>query len=703
MCKKIITYAIILARKCSYAKKSEAIDRLLRENPSLGERRFGLPDIGKRIDGDFFNPTVQEIADAIDFYGYEVRDEFITVKKDIDLGGGNPTNFKPFPLSIKRMKDSLDHSLMYKYPYTEGDDNIRSILLDYIEELGFRNDIPYSYEDIDSHGLCVHNLTFLPSTSIAFNMIINIIAKPGDVILIPGPNYGLFTIRAERAGAEVEIFPLEKEDGWLPNPKKLASKIDDINEALQKVYNRRKGYVPRVIAYLNTNPSNPTGKVMGEKHTKLLKEIAQVCQERGAFIIDDLVYRDAVFEEKNIAKPIATIPGTFRNTISLFGLSKSYGLASLRAGFVVADEIIIRELINRIFQGMDSAPDIVGQALAGAYNTSEERKRVYKEYFTELREIYKSKYNLLVSLVRGIDAVSKKYKGLVLEKLKITDLSEKEIEKLLTGLPYVDIPPKLEPEAGFFTILDFTKVKGMKYKGSVINTERDLLKFFYKTCRIRFLVGQSISWPNKEDLVGRVTFAIEDDLLIHSFKLMHEALEKLLPGDEYQIRLNKLEDQEQMAHIKIDGWRNAYDNIVSAKYLKSLDYEQQTERYIASFEEYKDLVLVAAKDDEILGYSCFDIKTDDKYDSELVSLYIKTDHLNKGIGSSLFKETAKLLHEKNCDNMIVWCFKDNENAKTFYKNNGGSIVEEKVDQIGEEKYEEVCFYFDLGLLNENPF
>lgn len=684
-------------------KKSEAIDRLLHENPALGERRFGLPDIGKRIDGDFFNPTVQEIADAIDFYGYEVRDEFITVKKDIDLGGGNPTNFKPFPLSIKRMKESLDTSLMFKYPYTEGDDNIRAILLDYIESLGFRNDVPYSYDDIDSHGLCVHNITFLPSTSIAFNMIINIIAKPGDVILIPGPNYGLFTIRAERAGAEVEILPLEEEDGWLVNPKKLANKIDDINEALQKVYNRRKGYVPRVIAFLNTNPSNPTGKVMGESESERLEQIAKVCQERGTFIIDDLVYRDVTFEEKNIAKPISTIKGTFRNTISLFGLSKSYGLASLRAGFVVADEIIIRELINRIFQGMDSAPDIVGQALAGAYNTTEERNIVYKEYFEELRHIYKLKFNLLLSLVEGIDAVDIKYKSLILEELKKTNLSQEEIDQLLKGMPFVSIPNNLIPEAGFFAILDFTKVKGMKYKGSIINTERDLLKFFYKTCRIRFLVGQSISWPKKDELIGRITYALDNDLIISSLKMMHEALEYLTRGDEYLIRLNRLEDQEQMAHIKVDGWRNAYDNIISAKYLKSLNYQQQTERYIASFEEYKDLVLVAVKDSQVLGYSCFDIKSDDKYDSELVSLYIKPTELNKGIGSSLFKETAKLLHEKKCDNMIIWCFKDNENAKAFYKDLGGSIVEEKTVTIGEEKYEEVCFYFDLDVLNANPF
>lgn len=684
-------------------KKSEAIDRLLRENPELGERRFGLPDIGKRIDGDFFNPTVQAIADAIDFYGYEVRDELITVLKDIDLGGGNPVNFKPFPLSIKRMKESLDHSLMYRYPYTEGDDNIRKILLDYVEELGFINNHPYSYDDIDEKGLCVHNITFLPSTSIAFNYIINIIAKPGDVILITGPNYGLFTIRAERAGAEVEILPLYKEDNWLVNPEKLALKIDDINEALQKVYNRRKGYVPRVVAFLNTNPSNPTGKVMGESEAKRLEGISQVCLERGVFVIDDLVYRDVVFDEANIAKPISSIPGAFRNTISLFGLSKSYGLASLRAGFVVADEIIIRELINRIFQGMDSAPDIVGQALAGAYNITDERKKVYNEYFSELRDLYKYKYNLLLSLVSGIESVDPLYKDRVIEAYSKTNFDNNEIAKLQKGLPYVTIPENLTPDAGFFVILDFTKVKGMKYKGGIINTERDLLKFFYKTCRLRFLIGQSISWPNEEELIGRITFALDDDLLINSFKLMHDALLKLMPGDDYIIRKNRLEDQEQMAHIKVDGWRNAYDNIVSAKYLKSLDYKSQTERYIASFEEYKDLVLVAVKDDEVLGYSCFDVKEDEKYDSELVSLYIKPGHLNKGIGSSLLKETAKTLYERNCKNMIIWCFKENENAKAFYKDLGGAIVEEKKALIGDESYEEVCFYFDLEFLNENPF
>lgn len=676
--------------------KSSAIDRLLQQNPNLGERRFGLPEVGGRYDGDSFNPTVQEIADAIEYYGFEVRDDDITTIPDIDLGSGNPTKYPPFPMAIDEMKKALD-SYMYKYPYTEGSDDIRKVLLDYIEKEGFINTTPYNYSDIDDNGLCVHNITFLPSTSIAFNMVVSIISKPGDVVLVTGPNYGLFTIRAERAGAEVEILPLSKEDHFLVNPEKLANKIDEINESLQKVYNRRKGYIPRVVAFVNANPNNPTGKVMGEKNASLLKEIGEVCLKRGVFIIDDLVYRDLTFDPDNIAKPIATIPGMFRNTISLFGLSKSYGMASLRAGFVVADEVIIRELINRIFQGMDSAPDIVGRALAGAFNVRPERDAIYQDYFSKLRIIYQKKYQLLKALVEGIDSIKDiSAKKKIQEKISNQISDSVLLEQALEGLPYTKFPDNLEPESGFFAILDFTKVRGMKYKNMVINTERDLLTFFYRTYRTRFLVGQSISWPYPNELVGRVTFAIEDNLIISALSQMNQSLHLLEPGEDYIIRKNLEKDQEQMAHIKIDGWRTAYDKIVASKYLNSLDYDSQTQRYLSSFDEYKDLVFVAVRGDEVLGYSCFMPEDKDKkYDSELVSLYVKKKEAGRGIGSNLLISTAKELYSLGKHNMIVWCFSDNINAISFYEGLGGLKVEEKIAKIGDETYLEYGIYFDL--------
>ena len=680
--------------------KSNAIERFLRENPNLSERRFGLPCVGNRTDLEKFNPTVQSIADAIEFYGYEVRDENITTIKDIDLGSGNPLNYKPFPLCIDEMKKCLDRTDLYKYPYTEGSDDIRKVLLDYIEQEGFINIEPYSYDDIDDKGLSVHNITFLPSTSIIFNIIINIISRPGDVVLVPGPNYGLFTIRAERAGAEVDIIPLEKEDNFFVNPDKLAAKIDEINESLQKVYNRRKGYVPRVVAFLNMNPSNPTGKVMGEKEEELLENIGKVCEERGVFVIDDLVYRDISYDENNIAKPMASIKGMFRNTISLFGLSKSYGLASLRAGFIVADEIIIREVVNRIFQGMDSSPEITGYALKGAFNTSIERKQAYNEYFVPLRKIYKHKYNLLKALVDGISSITEE-KELIEKEIK-EELKDNAY-KLLNGIPLISFPKNLEPNAGFFAILDFTKIKGMKYNNRIISTERDLLKFVYKTCRIRFLVGQSISWPYEDELVGRITYSISDKDLINSLYKLSEAISKLEEKEDYIIRYNVIEDQSQMAKIKIDVWRETYKNIIDDEYLNNLDLKKQTQKYFRSFDEYKDRVLVAVKNKEILGYSCFDAKTNSvKYDSELVSIYIKDR--NRGIGTALFNETVKELLSKNKKTMIIWCLKENKNAIKFYKKLGGVITESKQAKIGNKYYEEYGFFFDLKKLdNDNSF
>ena len=77
-----MSFFVIIILVISMLIKSNAIDRFLRENPQLSERRFGLPLVGNRLDMERFNPTVEKIADAINFYGYEVRDSEITTKKD---------------------------------------------------------------------------------------------------------------------------------------------------------------------------------------------------------------------------------------------------------------------------------------------------------------------------------------------------------------------------------------------------------------------------------------------------------------------------------------------------------------------------------------------------------------------------------------------------------------------------------------------
>jgi len=59
---------------------------------------------------------------------------------------------------------------------------------------------------------------------------------------------------------------------------------------------------------------------------------------------------------------------------------------------------------------MDSAPAIIGTALGGAFNATEQRYNAYNRYFKKLRKEYVRKLNLLKALVSGIDTVETKLK-----------------------------------------------------------------------------------------------------------------------------------------------------------------------------------------------------------------------------------------------------------------------------------------------------
>lgn len=496
--------------------QNSAIDRVLKKIPYLSERKFGFPEIGNRLDKKAFSPYVQEVKDAFCIYD-DILNNYYDKDLDINMTSGNPMNYKTFPPILDEINKYLLGNDLYKYPYSEGDDKVRRILLEYIERLGFTNNDAYSYDDIDEKGLSINNLTLTVSTSHAFNIVLDIIANKHDVILMTAPNYGLFSFKPERLDIDVEIVELKSENNYFIDPNDLENIIIKTNNKLKEKY-KDLPYTPKVVAFVNSNPNNPLGNVMGKNEYELLLNISSICQKYGLFVIDDLIYRDICFDSNNLSLPVATIPGMFRNTISLFGLSKSYGLASLRAGFIVADEVIIREVINRIFREMDAIPAIIGEALLGAFKKNDKE---YNDYFIKLREEYEYNFNLFKALIDGINTCNIKYKNKVKEDVA-KYCFDYDIENGIN-----DISININPKAGFFTIIDFTNLKGKKYNGKVIETEEDLLMFFYKTIYLRFLIGKSFAWPNKNELVGRFTFAKNKEEIINCAVKMKEAISKL--------------------------------------------------------------------------------------------------------------------------------------------------------------------------------
>ena len=311
------------------------------------------------------------------------------------------------------------------------------------------------------------------------------------------------------------------------NPQKLAQRIDEINLNLKNQY-PSLGYVPKVVAFLNENPHNPLGKVMSEKNKEILEGIGNVCLSRGVFVIDDLIYRDLTYDRNNLAKPMASYEKFFDNTITITGLSKSYGLASIRSGMVVANEAIIRAIRNVIFQTMDSSPLLQGVALAGAFNTSSRRRQVYSEYFNPIIREYQYRLELLKALINGLDSISNPTLRLEIEKDIRTYANEYNLSDLLEGIPDVDFVKGTIPDSGFFELLDFTALKDKEgERGRIITDEKELLKYLYEQEKIKLILGQSISWPNEEQLIGRVTTALSREDLVEHFGAMNKCLRKL--------------------------------------------------------------------------------------------------------------------------------------------------------------------------------
>ena len=500
----------------------DSLKQIIERNPILEHHVRGLPNLGENLIDGQFSEEVSKIYDAFELYGndlYELENEEIKNISSRSLGGGSPMRTSSFPLCKEALLNVICSDELSDYPMAAGDEESREIILEYIKQEGFKS----------NSGLSKDNIIFTVSSTHAFNIISSIIARPHDVILMTGPNYGLFTFVPERiSGATVEILPLSEDDNWYVNPQKLSKRIDDINIKLKAQYGESLGYTPKVVAFLNENPHNPLGKVMNENNKEILEGIGNVCLSKGVFVIDDLIYRDLTYDRKNLAKPMASYEKFFDNTITITGLSKSYGLASIRSGMVVANEIIIRAIRNKIFQTMDSSPVLQGRALAGAFNASERRKREYDNYFDPIIEEYKYRLELLKALINGLDFIDDSSVRNKIEKDIRNNAFGYNVNQILEGIPNVDFVNGTLPDSGFFEMLDFTQLKNkVAENGRIISDEKELLKYMYEQEKIKLILGQSISWPNEEQLIGRVTTALPREDLVEHFSAMNKCLRKL--------------------------------------------------------------------------------------------------------------------------------------------------------------------------------
>lgn len=164
------------------------------------------------------------------------------------------------------------------------------------------------------------------------------------------------------------------------------------------------------------------------------------------------------------------------------------------------------------------------------------------------------------------------------------------------------------------------------------------------------------------------------------------------------IRKVREEDIPSIVDIQINGWKTAYKGIIKDNILNSMNRDERIEKRKKDYKE--NGFIVAELNKEVVGF-CRYIDSNQftpeilDIDCELLALYVKLELKCSGIGTKLFQFVINECKMKNKTKMILWCLKDNEPAKKFYKKMGGEIIKERIIEIGEQNYYEVGFKYNL--------
>ena len=160
------------------------------------------------------------------------------------------------------------------------------------------------------------------------------------------------------------------------------------------------------------------------------------------------------------------------------------------------------------------------------------------------------------------------------------------------------------------------------------------------------------------------------------------------------IRYYEEKDIYEVAKIIVDDWKIAYKGIIDSRYLENLNYEDKAKRIKEKYSKQKALVYI--ENDEIKGYCRFGENRDNEKEyGEIYALYIKYGERNSGIGKKLSKKAMEILKERGYEEAVIWCLKDNKNARIFYERIGGELFKERKIPIGDKEYDEVCYKYKL--------
>ncbi|MDK6806385.1 pyridoxal phosphate-dependent aminotransferase [Corynebacterium aurimucosum] len=239
---------------------------------------------------------------------YDIRGEVSTEAERMELDGhsilklntGNPAVFG-FDAPDVIMRD-----MIAALPTSQGYSTSKGII-------PARRAIVTRYELEDFPSFDVNDVYLGNGVSELISMVTQALLDDGDEVLIPAPDYPLWTAATSLAGGTPVHYLCDEEDDWKPSIEDIRAKVTEKTKAIVVI-----------------NPNNPTGAVYSRE---TLQKIVEVAREYNLLILADEIYDRILYDGAKHISIASLAPDLL--TITFNGLSKAYRVAGYRAGWMV--------------------------------------------------------------------------------------------------------------------------------------------------------------------------------------------------------------------------------------------------------------------------------------------------------------------------------------------------------------------------------
>ncbi len=217
----------------------------------------------------------------------------------LNIGNPAPFGFDAPPEIVEALRRAL--------PEAQGYSDSRGVL-------PAREAVAEHYRGLGVPGIGPDDVYLGNGVSELISLVLQALVSPGDEILVPAPDYPLWTAQVTLSGGRAVHYPCVESNGWMPD-------LDAI-EAL---------VTPRTTGIVLINPNNPTGAVYS---AELVRGFAALAERHGLVLMADEIYDRILYGGAVHEHAARHVSGTLCLTFS--GLSKAQRVAGYRSGWVVA-------------------------------------------------------------------------------------------------------------------------------------------------------------------------------------------------------------------------------------------------------------------------------------------------------------------------------------------------------------------------------